>query len=277
MRIMNKNIQKPTALPRKIVRLFTKYWLCIWYLVFLPTVIQQKRSFLGFFWTLFAPVMITIGMAFAANLNIINTDKDLFSYTLYVIIGTSLWQLFRDAISAPENTFQSFKSLLSKMKFPHEIALASKVIELLLNFGLRLIIILPFFLLAKTTMHFSLLLLPIVIILLFLGLTLGCFIAPISIISTDFGKVINALLMLVFLGTPILYTSDQLPQNVQGFYRFFPVSFLLQSARNALLGNPLPDPSFIYWLLLTVSTFGLYYIGIKFYLKSLPIIIERIS
>jgi lipopolysaccharide transport system permease protein len=71
--------------------------------------------------------------------SVVNFGETDIPYPVYVLVGTTLWQLFTESMNAPLNSVKSSKSMLAKINFPREALIISAFYQTLLNLGIKAI------------------------------------------------------------------------------------------------------------------------------------------
>ena len=85
---------------------------------------QHRQSLLGFFWIL-APVIInSLVWLFLNGAGVVKVNTpDGTPYPVFVILGTTIWSIFAEAIQSPIISVNAGKSIISKINFPKEALL----------------------------------------------------------------------------------------------------------------------------------------------------------
>jgi lipopolysaccharide transport system permease protein len=236
---------------------------------------QYRQSFLGFFWAFFPP-LITAGIfIFLQSKNIISTNDISVPYPAYVLIGTTLWQIFTDSVNAPLKTLTNAKPYLVKIYFPREALIISSFLGVVFNVLVRMVIILGVFIVYKIGIHPGIILVPIgILILIILGMLIGVFLTPIGMLYSDISTSLPIVLQLLFFATPVVYNlPNNFPLNVINFIN--PVTPILIATRNFLINGYTENLSH-FMITAIFSFFGLI-LSLIVFRKSLPIVIEKLG
>jgi lipopolysaccharide transport system permease protein len=198
---------------------------------------QARQSWLGYAWLLVPPLITSLIWIFLSRSKIINTNTADSVYPIFVISGIFIWQTFIETLNMPIQKLLSQKTVLTKVKAPHEAFILAGLGGVVFNLTVRMVLLL--ILLAVFGVGFSLTLLFVPIGLssvLLLGLAVGLFFTPIGILYTDVTNGLNAGFSLVFFVTPIIY---QVPTEL-GIWRLLkynPITPLLVTTRNWVMGG----------------------------------------
>lgn len=236
---------------------------------------QYRQSLLGFFWVLVPALASGIGLTIANNANIINLGETDLPYPAYVMFSVTLWQTFIQAMQAPIQGLQAGKQMMSKIKFPPEALILSKLGMVAVNFGIRLILIIGLFIWFQFPVSWQILIVPVALIhLTALGLAIGLFLAPIGSLYQDVQRGIIFVIAGWLLVTPVIYPTPK--EGIFGaIVNVNPVTPLLVTTRELAIGAELSH-SVGFWIVSAIALIGLL-LGWIFYHLAIPFIIERMS
>ena len=198
---------------------------------------QHRQSWLGYAWLLLGPLAVTLTWVYLNAANIINVGPTALPYPVHVLAGTLLWQLFVESINGPLQQFGESNELITKARVPHEAILLSGVLQILFNFGVRLILLLGVLFWFAIPLQASLFLVPLGVgALLALGLALGLLLAPLGLLYQDVGRGLGLLLGFWFFVTPVVYPAPKAwPASL--LVGLNPVTPLLVTTRDWLTGR----------------------------------------
>lgn len=237
---------------------------------------QYRQTILGYLWAFLPPVATSITFVFLASQKVVNIgNTGGVPYIAFVLIGTTLWQTFVDAINAPIKIVQSSKAMLAKINFPREALLLAGFGEVLFNFAVRSLILVATVLWFQLPVHATLALVPIgVLALIGLGLMLGLLLTPFGLLYQDIGRGLIIVTGFWMLLTPIVYP---VPKSGAGaiIAQLNPVSPLVICTREWLTQGA--TTQLAPFLLIAASTLVLLFLGWIFYRLTMPIIIERMG
>ena len=165
--------------------------------------------------------------------------------------------------------------MLTKIHFPHEAILLASIGQVLVNFGIRLLLLVVVFIWFKLPLTASLLLAPLgILVLVGFGMMLGLLLIPLSLLYEDVQKLLGMIISLWFFVTPVIY-----PTPTEGWgavmTKLNPVAPLLVTCRQMLSGSELTQ--FGPFQIVTVITFVLFFVGWIVYRLAMPYLIERIG
>lgn len=194
---------------------------------------RYRRSWLGYLWLLLPTVGTTLVWVYVQSKKIVDVGPTGVSYPLYVLTGIILWQVFVDALNAPLQQLAASKPLLTRSRVPHEALILAGAFEVVLNCAVRLVVLAPLLIAARTPVGSSLLLVPYgLTALLIFGLAIGLLLAPVGMLYDDVSRALLLVTGFLFFLTPIVY-----PTPSSGILLLNPVTPLLDTTRAWLLGG----------------------------------------
>ena len=196
-------------------------------------------------------------------------------YGVFVVTGMLLWMSFAEAVNSPLSQLVSAANLLNKVNFPPEAVIVSGFLAVLLNSLIRLVILIPVFLIGGVRPGLSIVLAPFgVAALLLLGFAIGLLLAPFGALYRDIGEAIPVTLYFLFFLTPVAYTLN--PEAPGGnIMSHNPVTPMMTAARDWLTGGSMSMPSG--WLVMLLISLLILVAGWVIFRVSMPHIVDRIN
>jgi lipopolysaccharide transport system permease protein len=273
----------PESMMRHPLRLFRIMWRDLlasrelaWQLMKRDISAQYRQSFLGIAWAIIPSLISAIGFSFAADSKVLNIGITDLPYPAYVMFGTALWQTFVEAMNGPVMEMTTAKQMLSRINFPREALILSRIGQVFFNFAFKLILIVGMFIWFRIPVTWSVILFPVALIhLVILGAGIGTFLAPLGAISQDFSKgLVLASTIWLFL-TPVIYPVPSGDGVFGTIVKLNPVTPLLVTARELATTGIISDPqgfwvASIFAILLMLSSWLIYRL-------AMPFVVERMS
>jgi lipopolysaccharide transport system permease protein len=203
---------------------------------------RYRQSLLGVLWAFLPPISTAIIWIILYESRVVNISDVGVPYPLFVITGTMLWSVFSTALLMPMQIMQANRSILVKINFPREALLVNAFYEILFNTGIAFIIIIAELLIFGVHVDFhSLLFIPAVFLLIFLGMALGLLLLPLSLLYKDVQFALPSVLQFAMYLTPVVYATP-IYKGAGKILALNPVTPVLTSARAWLLGLDLSVP-----------------------------------
>lgn len=236
---------------------------------------QYRQSILGIVWMFLPPLVLAAGFTLAGQGKVINVAATDLPYPAYVMFSTILWQTFVEALNGPLQAVSNAKQMLTRINFPREAIVLAKLGEVLVNFGVKLILIVLLFIWFRMPITWSALLAPLALLqLIALGTFFGLLLAPFGALYQDVPNGLTMFTSLWLFLTPIVY-----PVPTTGLFATIvhanPVTPLLVTTRELATVGTVSDP-FAFFLVSAAALAGLLATWVVFRL-SMPFVIERVS
>ena len=233
-----------------------------------------RQTLLGLFWAFLPPLANTAIWIFLKSQNVFEMGDTGVDSTVYILTGMILWQSFIEAFQVPSNLLTSNRSMISRLNFPRESLLLVGFGEVIFNLIIRLLLLIPAFLLFKVAIPVTAVLVAplVIIVMVMFAISLGLFIMPVGSLYKDVGRFISMFMPFWMIITPLIYVAPkEYPGTLLNWLN--PASPLLLVARDLLLVGQ-TDHAF-FGIIFGVLTIPLLLCGLIVYRVSLPILIER--
>ncbi len=216
-----------------------------WRLLFEFSRQDIKRRYVGTLfgplWAIFHP-LTTIAIfwfVFEMGLKIKMSSNVPFFY--YFVAGIIPWFLFMETISTSINTICDNRHLITKVVFPSEILPVSNfLVSSIPHFAMMGVVIamLSFKGLLQFETMLGLLYYYICLLVMVLGLSWG--ISSVRVFFQDSGQMANVILNMLFWLTPIVWSIDILPAELQQYVLWNPMTYIVTGYRDSLMYGGFP-------------------------------------
>lgn len=182
-----------------------------------------------------------------------------YAYAIYLMAGTLGWSLFTEVLSRSVNVFIENGNLLKKVMFPKlALPLILTGSSLVTNILLFIAILVVFGLLGHIP-GLALLWIPfLTIITLLLAMGLGLSLGILNVFIRDIGQVVPIVLQFWFWLTPVVYSTQIVPEKYWDLMMLNPMAGIVMGYHNVLVYNKMPDLNLlIYPLLIAITGLGL--------------------
>ncbi len=232
----------------------------IWMLVRRDLRGRYKASALGFLWTFLNP-LLQLGVYTIVFSVILRSGIE--KYYLFLFVGLIPWMFFATSIQGGATCILTQKDMVAKIHFPRQVLPIAHVTASFVNMLLCFIVVL---IVCAAGLGLSLGLLPMLIpvmlteYLVALGL---CFVvAGVTVYFRDLEHITAIFVMLWQFMTPIMYSVEQVPENLRKVFMFNPMTPIISCYRDILYYRQTPRLSN---LALSVG-FGLIFLMIGWFL-----------
>ena len=199
---------------------------------------RYKYTIFGFFWLVANPILQMIIIYFVFSLFI---KEPIANYQYYLFIGLLVWNFFSLSLTKATPSIVFERNLIKKARFPRSVIPLSIILSNLIHFILALILFIIPVLFIGTL---SVMRMPHIIFGLFLLLV---FTTGFSLLSSalnvrfrDINFFVQALLIIWFYATPIVYSISVVPYKFMWLWRLNPMTSVVQLMQYGFLGASPP-------------------------------------
>lgn len=194
--------------------------------------LRYQGSALGYAWSLLKPLLM-FAILYVVFVRFLKIGGDLPHYPIYLLLGIVLWNFFSEMTGMSLGSVVGRGDLIRKIKIPRWMIVASASVSALINLGLNLIVITIFLLLNHVEITWSLLLLPISLIEIYLlGLGISFYLAAAFVKYRDLSNIWDVVMQAGFYVTPILYPLSMIKNEFyQQLLLLNPMAQAIQAAR----------------------------------------------
>ena len=246
---------------RNIFINFKNYWYLMTQLITRDFKRKYKRSILGVAWSLLYPILMMAVMAIVFS-HMFRFSVEGINYLVYLMTGIIMWSYFSEASNSAMTSVVENFALISKVYIPKYIFPVAKCLFVGINFVLTLIpwiglIIITQFGLGTYPADINIyyLVLPYIFLCLFLfTIGVGLFLSCVSVFLRDVFYIYGIILTIWSYFTPVFYSIEILPENLQKIFVYNPLYQFITSARQIVLYGQCPSIKTL--LLLAVISIG---------------------
>lgn len=252
--------ERPTSLPalanEQVLiiepgRTEKNYWADLWryrelflVLAWRDISVRYKQTIIGVAWALIRPfltmIVFTIIFGRVAGL----PSDGAAPYALMVFAGMLPWTFFSAALSEASNSLIGNERLISKVYFPRLIIPTASVVTAFVDFLISFVILLGMMLYFQFAPGWSMLLLPVFMLLAFLAsLGPGLWITALNVKYRDFRYIIPFVVQFGLYVSPVGFSSNVIPEQWRLLYSLNPMVGVIDGFRWAILGEASPP----YW------------------------------
>jgi len=237
---------------------------------------QYRQSLLGIVWAFGPPIFLAVMLTVAKSNKLYNPGLTTLPFPAYVLISTSLWQIFTASLSGPMTALQANKGLLTKVRFPREAVIFADLYKIFFTALIQIALIAATFIWFHIPVKPSMIFAPFALIaLVILGTSIGLFLAPIGTLYRDVANSMQIITLVWLTITPVTYPYPHYAGLFATTVRLNPVTPLLVTVRELAAGEPLTLlPQFF---MVVGGSLALLLVGLVVLRVSIPLLIERWS
>lgn len=200
---------------------------------------RYKGSFLGFLWTFINPLLqlIVYSIVFSTIMPV-NVDK----YYIYLFVALIPWIFFTACIQGGAISMLASKDLVKKIYFPRLIIPLSVVGAGFMNMLFSMGVVFAVLIFSGIGLSVQIIWLPIIMLVeCLLGLGLAFLCSAFNVYFRDLEHILGIVTMAWFYLTPIVYTSDMVPQEYVFWFNLNPMKAIIEGYRDVLYYQKSPD------------------------------------
>lgn len=228
-------------------------------------------SYLGIIWAFVQPIATTFvfWFVFQVGLRASAVSNDV-PFALWLILGLVPWFFFSDAVNSATSCFYEYNYLVKKIQFNIGILPIVKIVSsLFIHVAFIFLFVIIFYSYGQT--------LDVIKVLGFIYYTV-CNIAlivgvvfitsSISVFIKDVNQVVSIVLQFGMWLTPIMWSTELIPENFKILFEINPLFYVTEGYRNLMFDGKFMDNhnSIIFWIV----TVGLLIFGWTVFKKSKP-------
>jgi len=167
---------------------------------------RYRQPLLGYVWILLPPLATTVVWVLLNRSKVFQMEQTSIPYPAYVLIGTTLWQVFVDSLGAPLACLKSYQHALTKVRMPWEAVMLAGLGEIVCNAALRSVLLVAVFWMYHLPVPGTVLLAPAgIAALMLLGTAIGLWLVPPGMLYPDVERGLVLVSAFWFLITPVVY------------------------------------------------------------------------
>jgi lipopolysaccharide transport system permease protein len=200
---------------------------------------RYRNSLLGAAWTVLNPlamiVVYTVIFSQVMKAKLPGVDNS-FAYSIYLCAGVLTWGLFAEIVGRAQNVFLEHANLIKKISFPRICLPIIVVLNACINFAIIFGLFLAFLIISGNFPGASFIaIVPVLLIQILFAIGLGMVVGVLNVFFRDVGHFFGVLLQFWFWFTPIIYTASILPQAIQPYIAWNPMTPIIAAYQDVLV------------------------------------------
>ncbi len=228
---------------------------------------QFRQKILGYFWALLTPLLGILSFLFLFLIGVLNPGEGEIPYTLYVLVGSTIWGCLPGAMGAVSGGLQAQADLIMRTRIPKLALALSSLAGLLYGILISMVTMTIIFLAVGITPTWWFLAYPLLVVpMVLVGTGVGLVLSVLGSIARDLTPMVSQMLALSMYITPVIYVHSTIQNElVKTLINWNPISYLVDVPRSLIcLGHAENVDIFV---LASLGTVVLVAIGLRmFYL-----------
>lgn len=205
---------------------------------------RYKYTLLGFFWLVINPILQMIIIYFVFSLFI---KEPISHYAYYLFIGLLIWNFFSLSLTKVTPSIVFERNLIKKAKFPRSVIPLSIILSNFIHLMLALVLfVIPVLFIDTLSLgHVPSIAFGLLLLFLFtIGFSLLT--AALNVRFRDVNFFVQALLIIWFYATPIVYSISVVPYDFMWMWRLNPMTSIVQLLQYGFLDAPAPGLAMVF-------------------------------
>jgi lipopolysaccharide transport system permease protein len=232
---------------------------------------RYRYSLLGWCWALLQPLTLMALYTLIFSHLVRYRDESL-PYALFVFAGLIPWAFCSTSIITSAAGMLNHRSLMATVYFPREIVPVSFVMASLIEPAVSFVVLVSMMLYYSIPITVSIsLIFPIFAVLAILVISICLLVSSIQVRIRDINVALPLVLQMLMFTAPIVYPASVVPEALQNLYWLNPFAILVQSFREAMIGDVPLAGDLLYCAVIAVVCFLIAYFVFK---KIEPTIVD---
>jgi len=237
---------------------------------------QFRQKIFGYFWAVLSPLLGIISFLFLFAIGVLKPGEGEIPYTVYVLVGSTLWGCLPGALGAVSNGLQVQADLIMRTRIPKLALAVGSLAGVVYGIVISMVTMMIVFLIMGRTPTLWFLVYPILVLpMVLLGTAMGLILAVLGTIARDLTALVAQGLSLLMFFTPVIYLQSSIQNpTIQALVKWNPLTYLVEVPRSLICLNRAENiPIF---LLVVASTFLLVAIGLRIFYLLEDLVAERL-
>ena len=217
---------------------------------------RYKQTILGICWVLILPI-VAVGIFVILNKGgILNVGTIDVPYPLFALFGITIWTLFASGLSSASNSMVQAGSMIVKINFSKVSLVVASMGEPIVEFFIRIGLLVLVFILFRTVPHWQTIFLPLVLLpFFFLTLGIGFILSLSSGVLRDVPNIVVLATTVLMFISPVFYPLPETGIFAELSY-WNPLAHFITAARDIVFKGYISNqPGFIWSTIFAMLVF----------------------
>lgn len=237
---------------------------------------QFRQKILGYFWALLSPLLGIISFLFLFFIGVLRPGEGEIPYTLYVLMGSTIWGCLPGAMGAVSGGLQAQADLIMRTRIPKLALAVSSLAGLVYGIAISMVTMTIVFLFMGAAPSWWFLAYPLLVLpMVLLGTAAGLVLSVLGPIARDLIPLATQALAFVMYLTPVIYVHSSI-QNpiVKAIIEWNPITYMVDIPRSLIyLGRTENIDAFLWG---AIGTVALVIIGLRVFYLLEDLVVERL-
>jgi lipopolysaccharide transport system permease protein len=210
----------------------------LWVLTARDIKVRYKQTVLGCAWAVLQPLMSMVIFSVIFG-HWAKLPSEGVAYPVFVYAALLPWALFANTVSSSGNSLVGSANLITKVYFPRIIIPLSSLGVALIDFLISLTIMIGLMFYYQLPFSQGFLIAPVLVLIILMASSgVGMFLSALNVAYRDFRYVIPVMIQVWMYATPVVYSSQIVPDRWKFIFYLNPMAGVIDGFRSVFLGNP---------------------------------------
>lgn len=196
--------------------------------------LRYQNSVLGYLWALLKPLFL-FAILYIFFVEILHIGKEIPHWGVALLLGVVMWTFFQEVVGQGLKAITSSSGIIRKINFPKYIIVISKSLSAIINLLINLVVVAIFGVISGVELSWSILLVPLLILELYiLGTGLAFILAAANVKYRDVGYIWEIVTQALFYGSAIMFPLNRVAEvshEIAVLLVMNPIAQAIQDAR----------------------------------------------
>src|SRR5207249_93013 len=204
---------------------------------------RTKQAYLGYFWILVQPLLLTGVFSFLVQQVLGRADLSAdVPYPVFLMAGVIPWQFFANSLNESTESLVKNVDLVRQVYFPREILAIYPVFARLVDVAIGCLALAVLMLVFHLSLSAWVVLVPLILIEeMIFAAALGMLPSAANVGWRDVSRGLPLVLFLMLYAVPVLYPPERVPTAIRPWLDLNPIAHLVDAFRSAIIGPHAPD------------------------------------
>ena len=216
-----------------------RYRHSLWLLTQRDLRVRYSTSVLGYFWSILDPLVMA-GIYWFVFTQVFDKNVGNEPYIVFLLAALLPWMWFNGAVSDCTRAFLREAKLIRSTRIPRTIWVNRLVLSKGIEFLASIPVLVLFAIVYGAQLHIDALFFPLAIVIqAALTAGVGLLVAPLVVFFRDLERAVKLILRFLFYASPIIYSTTDLPAELQFWAAFNPLTGIFSLYRSAFFPEQL--------------------------------------
>ncbi|WP_241991145.1 MULTISPECIES: ABC transporter permease [Cryobacterium] len=216
-----------------------RYRHSLWLLTQRDLRVRYSTSVLGYFWSILDPLVMA-GIYWFVFTQVFDKNVGTEPYIVFLLAALLPWMWFNGAVSDCTRAFLREAKLIRSTRIPRTIWVNRLVLSKGIEFLASIPVLVLFAIVYGAQLHIDALFFPLAMVIqAALTAGVGLLVAPLVVFFRDLERAVKLILRFLFYASPIIYSTTDLPPELQFWAAFNPLTGIFSLYRAAFFPEQL--------------------------------------